>query len=98
ALLNDFLKAKGYEVGQSLVDKNSYGVMKLLKSKKIILPSDVLAEWGNIYTNKMSDKVLPNETIIDVGMESVKTLEPYIKNAKVILWNGPLGKYGGRGD
>ena len=37
ALLNNFLKAKGYEVGKSLVDSEDYGIAKLLKNKKILL-------------------------------------------------------------
>lgn len=98
ALLNDVLKAKGHEIGKSLTDEKSYGIEKIIKSKKIIIPHDVLVEENGIYTNKSIDKVTKNECIIDVGMHSVKMLEPHIKKSKLILWNGPLGKYGGWGD
>lgn len=99
ALANDFLKAKGYEVGKSLVDNTNYGIAKLLKNKKIILPTDVVVKVGNKLVNKKADKVKKNETIFDVGDESVKNLAPLIKKAKFILWNGPLGIYeeGGAG-
>jgi len=78
ALANDFLKAKGYDVGKSLVDDTNYGIASILKNKKLILPTDF---------------VIKNKAIIDIGKKSIKNLETIIKKAKLILWNGPLGKY-----
>jgi phosphoglycerate kinase len=93
ALLNDFLKAEGYEVGRSLTDGSSYDIKKFLKNKKILLPDDVLVESGNVLTNKKVSQVKKEERIIDIGREAVKLIEPYIKKSKLILWNGPLGIY-----
>ena len=98
AMANDFLKAKGYEVGISLVDGENYGIEKIINNKKLILPTDVLVFDKSKFVNKKVNEVLKNENIIDVGSESVKNLENYIKKAKLILWNGPLGKYEGGGD
>jgi phosphoglycerate kinase len=84
ALADDFLKAKGFDVGKSLVDDTNYGIAEILKNKparaggKLILPTDF---------------VIKNKAIIDIGKESVKNLETIIKKSKLILWNGPLGKY-----
>jgi phosphoglycerate kinase len=78
ALANDFLKAKGYDIGKSLVDDTNYGIAEILKNKKLILPTDF---------------VIKNEAIIDMGKESIKNLELIIKKSKLILWNGPLGRY-----
>ncbi|MBU0998931.1 phosphoglycerate kinase [Patescibacteria group bacterium] len=78
ALANDFLKAKGYDVGKSLVSDNNYGIRELLKNKKLILPIDFIKK----------DKI-----ILDIGSESVIKLASLIKKSKLILWNGPLGKY-----
>ena len=99
ALANDFLKAKGHEVGKSLVDNTNYGLAKLLENKKIILPTDVVVKIGGKLVNKKADEVKRNEIIFDIGSESVKNLAPLIKKSKLILWNGPLGKYedGGAG-
>lgn len=99
ALLDDFLKAKGYEIGESLVDTESYGIEKLLKNKKLILPVDVLVKSGNTLINKKIGEIKKTESILDIGEASIKILEPYIKKSKLILWNGPLGKYesGGAG-
>lgn len=78
ALANDFLKAKGYNIGKSLVSDNNFGIEKLLKNKKLILPTDFVKK---------------DEIILDIGEESVKNLASLIKKSKLILWNGPLGKY-----
>jgi phosphoglycerate kinase len=78
ALANNFLKARGDEVGKSLVSDDSYGVQKLLKNKKLILPSDFVKKNG---------------TILDIGEKSIENLATLIKKSHFILWNGPLGKY-----
>ena len=99
ALLNDFLKAKGYEVGKSLVDTENYGIEKFLKNKKLLLPTDVLVRDGGKIINKKVSDVGAEDFILDVGHESVKNLNTLIKQSKFVLWNGPLGKYedGGAG-
>jgi phosphoglycerate kinase len=38
---------------------------------------------------------MPNEKIVDVGPKTIEMLAPYIRNARTILWNGPLGYYEG---
>ncbi|MEI8174442.1 MAG: phosphoglycerate kinase [bacterium] len=93
ALANDFIKAKGYEVGKSLVDDTNYGIEALLKNKKLILPVDVLVKSINELVNKNINEIRKDEIIIDIGNQSVVNLGLLIKKYKFILWNGPLGKY-----
>ncbi len=93
ALANDFLKAKGYEIGKSLVDNGNFGIKKIIKNKKLILPIDVIVKNGNKFLKKNVGAVKKDEMIMDIGKESVKMLAFYIKKAKLILWNGPVGKY-----
>lgn len=93
ALENDFLKAKGCSVGKSLVDDTNFDIKKLLKNKKLILPVDVVVESQNRLINKKINEVGEDEYILDIGSESVKNLALLIKKSKLILWNGPLGKY-----
>jgi phosphoglycerate kinase len=93
ALANDFLKAKGYGVGRSLVSAKSYGIAKILNNRKLLLPSDLLVKSGNRIVNKKAHEVERAENILDIGQETIKNLTPLIKNAKLILWNGPLGNY-----
>ena len=94
ALLNDFLKAKGYIVGKSLIGENSFGIDKIMNNKKLIIPEYVVVQNkdGKFVDKKVTD-VLKDDIILDVGKESLKILEPIIKKSKLILWNGPLGKY-----
>lgn len=99
ALANDFFKAKGYEVGKSLVDQTNYDISSLLKSKKIILPEYIIVKKDNKLFKKHVDEIEKNEIILDSGPETIKMLTPLVKKAKMILWNGPLGKFedgGGR--
>lgn len=93
ALSNDVLKAKGYKVGNSLVDETGYDLTKILENKKLIIPVDVVVQVGDTLLNREVEEVQNNEIIIDVGNETIKKLESYIQNAKLILWNGPIGKY-----
>jgi len=93
ALANDFFKAKGYEVGQSLTDCGDYNLGEVFKNKKLILPIDVVVQSGDQLINKKVDEVGADEIIIDIGSETVKNLAPFINESQLILWNGPLGKY-----
>ena len=93
ALANDFFKTEGYGVGKSLVDNESYGIENFLKNKRLLLPIDVVTKLGDKLTNEKINQVDNNENILDIGQESINHLAPLIKKAKLIVWNGPLGKY-----
>jgi phosphoglycerate kinase len=93
ALSDDFLEAEGFEIGQSLVDEANYGISEIIKNKKLVFPDDVVVKKGNKFINKKVNNIEKDETIIDIGDESVKKIELLIKKSKFILWNGPLGKY-----
>ncbi len=98
ALANDFLKIKGYEVGQSMIDDAQYDLGSILKNKKIILPTDVMVQKGTKILKRKVGEVEKDEVIIDIGGESVSMLEDIVKKSKMILWNGPLGKFEVGGD
>jgi phosphoglycerate kinase len=93
ALANDFFKAKGYEVGTSLVSDMSLAGSPLLLSEKILLPIDVVAVQNGVSRVCAPDAVLSGEDILDAGPATLLMLDEYIKKAKTILWNGPLGDY-----
>lgn len=93
ALLDNFLKAEGYEIGKSLIDNTNYNLKIVSKNKKLILSEDVIVKSGDKLVNKKIDKIKKDEIILDIGNKSVKILEKLIKESKLILWNGPLGKY-----
>jgi len=93
ALAHDILKADGYEVGQSLVSPVSLVGHPMLSNKKLLRPVDVVAVRGDQQISVLIKDVEAGDIILDMGERTVTMLAPYIKNAKTILWNGPLGKY-----
>lgn len=93
AIANDFIKAKGYEVGTSLVGGDNSQIKSFLKIKNLILPTDVVVEKNGKSRNVNIDEVKSDECILDIGKDSVKKLEELVNHSKFILWNGPLGKY-----
>jgi phosphoglycerate kinase len=93
ALTNDIFKAKGYEVGQSLVSSISLEGAKFLENKKLLIPSDVVVDGPRGVSVKSIEEVLPDEKIMDMGPKTIEMLTPLINEAKTILWNGPFGNY-----
>ncbi len=94
AIADDFFKAKGYEVGTSLVETGDFNIPGLMKHKNLILPPDVEVVKGSKHYFVKPSAVLKDENIVDVGPESVELLKGLIEKAKFILWNGPLNKFG----
>ncbi len=99
ALANDFYKAKGYELGNSLVsgDVDLSKYMKevgdsLEHSGKIIISPDIVTE-ANIV--KPANALLAEEKIMDSGPQGIEILKDRLSKAKFVLWNGPLGLYEG---
>jgi 3-phosphoglycerate kinase len=97
------LAAKGYEVGNSLLEKYDLDVVRKILKKaeeegnKIILPVDL------VITKEVSEKAesktveinnIPKGGIgVDLGDKSLAIFEREIKKAKTIFWNGPVGVF-----
>lgn len=96
-----FFKAQGYEVAKSLVDVGAIDTAKDLLAKyadKIVLPIDsVIADDFNNDAQKQVIQIengVPAEwEILDVGPASVEHFKTILKDAKTIVWNGPLGVF-----
>lgn len=97
ALLNDVLKAKGYEVGKSLVSSGDIDVTDVMNNANLVIPTDVIVQeegqMGSESSAKAVAEVLPTDTIFDVGPSITADLAEKIGTAKFILWNGPMGNY-----
>ncbi|USN87366.1 MAG: phosphoglycerate kinase [Candidatus Nomurabacteria bacterium] len=94
ALAHDVMKARGLEIGKSLVSDISLADSPFLWSEKLMVPVDVVVEGtdGNKST-KSADSVSPDEKIFDLGEETIMMLKPYLEKACAVLWNGPFGNY-----
>lgn len=94
AIANTFFKALGYEIGQSKFSNVSVA-KQLLRNyrKKIILPIDcvVINDQGSKPRRARLDEIRKNESILDIGPESIRKFSEIIKQAKTLVWNGPFG-------
>jgi phosphoglycerate kinase len=99
-MANTFFKALGYEVGASLVEEDKVELAKdLLKrgGKKLLLPVDVVVADAFAADAKHQtvavDKVPAGWRILDIGLQSVDKFAAVLKNAKTVVWNGPMGVF-----
>ncbi|MBI2481965.1 MAG: phosphoglycerate kinase [Candidatus Vogelbacteria bacterium] len=93
ALAHVFFRKKKWEIGRSLIDDQAKLSTTILKSKKNILPLDVVVIDRTSPRVKLASAVESNETIVDAGPETIKLLTEQLKNVKRVIWNGPIGNY-----
>jgi phosphoglycerate kinase len=93
ALANDVFKARGLEVGVSLISKE-LPKQEVLDNPHFIAPIDVTVERPDKQARtKKPEEVKPDEKIVDIGPDTLALLAPIIQSASFILWNGPTGLY-----
>ena len=98
-----FLKAKGYEVGNSLLEEDKVELAKQLMEKadekgvKLLLPVDnvVAQEFKADAPHKVvdSDKIEAGWMGMDIGPKTREMFGEEIKKAKTVVWNGPMGVF-----
>lgn len=102
-MANTFLLAQGYNVGKSLKEDDLVNDAKVLleDAKKnnceVILPVDVVvakefkenAECRNVKVSDVKD----DDIIMDLGAETIKSIENKLNSCKTVIWNGPIGVY-----
>lgn len=102
-----FLKAKGCEVGTSLVDDTKLDYCKEMiekaekLGKKLLLPVDttIAAEFPNPIDAKIEVSVVKSTEIpadkmgLDIGTETAALYADAVKTAKTVVWNGPMGVF-----
>jgi phosphoglycerate kinase len=103
AMSATFLKAKGYEVGLSLVETDKQGLahelMEATKRKDVslFLPVDVMVA-DSISLEATGEVVaiadIPtNKKIVDIGPKTIELFSRHIRQCKTVFWNGPMGVY-----
>lgn len=97
-IANTFLKAKGYEVGKSLVDDASIDFCKDMISAypdKIILPIDVVTSTevsDDTPIKKISvTEIEPEDIVLDIGSKTVELYKTHLHDSATIVWNGTVG-------
>jgi phosphoglycerate kinase len=95
-----FLKAMGMEIGSSKLEADKIDVAKSLMQKakekgvKIVLPVDhLIADKIDAVSNTrvVTDVVPQGWMAVDIGPRTVDEFKKELRNAKMIIWNGPLG-------
>ena len=107
AMAYTFLKAEGFTVGKSLVEdsmmQTALGIKKRAEEKGItfLLPTDhqVVDSYEPIKGEKIVTKTIPIEFTniglvgMDIGVETVNHFSSALQDARLIIWNGPMGVF-----
>lgn len=102
-----FLKAKGYEVGKSLVDDSKINYCKEMMEKaeklgkKLLLPIDTTVADGfpdpidaEIAVEVVDSTAIPaDKEGLDIGTKTQALFAEAVKSAKTVVWNGPMGVF-----
>ncbi len=98
-----FLKAKGYEVGRSLLDEEKVDLTAELMKRaeqagvELLLPTDTLIadrDAPDAETAIVPAAQIPADKMgMDIGPETAKTFGDVIRRARTVIWNGPMGRF-----
>ncbi|MDA9471537.1 phosphoglycerate kinase [Enterococcus sp. 5H] len=95
-----FYKAKGIEIGNSLVEEDKVALAKELIEKagdKLVLPIDSVC--ANEFSNDVDTVVTDGEAVpegymgLDIGPKSIELFTKELAGAKTVVWNGPMGVF-----
>jgi phosphoglycerate kinase len=99
-MANTFLAAKGYSMGDSLVEADAVPKAKELLGKaagKLLLPVDVVIgdkfEEGAAAKTVDADKIPAGWRAMDIGPKTLAEFSDVLKTAKLVVWNGPMGVF-----
>ena len=98
-----FYKARGLDVGNSLVEEDKLELAKNLEEKaqsngvQLLLPSDVVLadSFSPTANSKISDinNISGDWMGLDIGPDSIKLFQDALSECKTIIWNGPMGVF-----
>lgn len=99
-MANTFLAATGYNMQDSLVETGSVETAKAIMAKagdRLLLPVDALvADKFDVEAASQVvdvDKVPAGWRVMDIGPKSIARFGEVLKNAKLVVWNGPMGVF-----
>lgn len=95
-----FLKAKGIEIGKSLVEQDKLSLaIDLMKEAErhhvpLILPVDhVTGDLEKKNPAESSEQIPPERMGLDIGPKTIAQFAEFLSGAKMVLWNGPVGLF-----
>jgi len=98
-----FLKSQGYEIGKSLLEADKIELAASLikeakeKNVKLLLPEDVVVtselKEGMPYETVPVTEIPADKIGVDIGEATRKKFADAIKDAKTVVWNGPMGVF-----
>lgn len=94
-----FYAAKGIKIGNSLVEEDKIDLAKQIIEKagdKLVLPVDnvVAPEFKNDAPSEVVEGDIPDgEMALDIGPKSIELFKDTLKDAKTVVWNGPMGVF-----
>ncbi|WP_036782782.1 phosphoglycerate kinase [Pontibacillus chungwhensis] len=98
-----FVKAQGYEIGQSLLEEDKIDLAKQYMEKakekgvNFYMPQDVIV--GDDFSNDANTQVVNIDSIpadweaMDIGPKTIELYADIVKNSKLVIWNGPMGVF-----
>ena len=97
-IANTFIAAQGHEVGKSLCEMGLLDSARALMNKvEIPIPTDVVVANGidqpDTAETKPVSEINRDQMILDIGPKSQQVIGEVLKNAKTIIWNGPVGVF-----
>ena len=101
AMANNFFVYKNFKVGKSLIEEGTNKIIKNIYKKaelnncEIIIPEDCMVgtDFDGSGKNKNLVDILDNEIILDIGNNTIKTIQKKISESNTVLWNGPAGYF-----
>ncbi|WP_319543996.1 phosphoglycerate kinase [uncultured Pseudodesulfovibrio sp.] len=103
AMANTFMLAKGYEVGNSLIEKDLVEDAKSIMEKADSMGSKLHLPVDYIYADTheaveaagvcAADMIPADSMVLDIGPETIKNFVSVLARSKTIVWNGPMGLF-----
>ena len=101
AMANNFFVYKNFKVGKSLIEEDTQKIIQDIYKKaelnncEIIIPEDCMVgtDFDGSGKNKNLVDILDNEIILDIGNNTIKTIQKKISESNTVLWNGPAGYF-----
>lgn len=98
ALANTFLAAKGFDMSDSFVQRDRIDIARKIMwdveqdRDLLLLPVDVVAGHKELGAREViADCLLEGWSAYDIGSQTIRAFERALRDAKTIIWNGPLG-------